>query len=93
MRVQLLVNLKIESGKVIGSGTIFDDQIKEFPEFVVDNLGNKKLFKEVSPAFTPAVKTAPEPVKSKTPITPVKVAPVAAPVPGNKPPKLAKRNK
>ena len=42
MKVELLINLKIASGKIISAGTIFSDEVEPIPEFVMNRLGRGK---------------------------------------------------
>lgn len=45
MKAQLLVNLKISSGKVISANGIYDSTIAPLPDFIVNNLDNPKIVK------------------------------------------------
>ena len=42
MKVELLVNLKIASGKIISAGTIFSDEFEPIPDFVMKRLDRGK---------------------------------------------------
>jgi len=54
MKVELLVNLKVASGRVLSKGTVFSDAVEPIPDFIMKRLarGMAKVI-ETSPA--PAV--------------------------------------
>jgi hypothetical protein len=54
MKVELLVNLKVASGRVLSKGTVFSDAVEPIPDFIMKRLarGMAKVI-EVTPA--PAV--------------------------------------
>ena len=76
MKVELLVNLKIGSGRIISAGTVFSDEVEPIPDFIMNRLrrgmakviaDNKKI--ETSPNKTGGVSllsTTPKIGKSET---------------------------
>jgi hypothetical protein len=68
MKVELLVNLKVASGKIISAGTIFSDEKEPIPEFIVKRIrrGMARII-----AQTPA--PSPVPVKEVKQSVPVPV--------------------
>jgi hypothetical protein len=71
MKVELLVNLKIASGRIISAGTIFSDETEPIPEFIMKRLARNKA-RIISGA--PAKPKVTEPVAVPKTSKPVKEA-------------------
>jgi len=70
MKVELLVNLKIASGRVLSAGTVFSDAVEPIPDFIMKRLA-RGMAKVIENTPVPGIKpkaTVISPVKEEEPI-------------------------
>ena len=67
MKVELLVNLKIASGRVLSAGTVFSDAVEPIPDFIMKRLA-RGMAKVIENTPAPVIKPVISPVKIEEPV-------------------------
>ena len=72
MKVKLLVNLKIATGRILSAGTIFSDEKEPIPEFILKRISRRQVQVIDPKPFVPKLEEAEE-IKGEIPESIAKV--------------------